>query len=227
MTKKEQVVQLLSSVPYFRAVDAATLSAIAEVATLRQFPAGQTIIHEGEESAGLFIVQEGYLKSVKISVSGREQVVRVVGSGEVFNAIGVLASETNPGTVIALEDSTVWSIERQALLRLMDEHPKLGGVIIQSLAVRIQQLMQQVEDLSLRTVEERLARLLIEEAVEGIVLRRKWDTQAEMAARLGTVTDVLNRSLRRLADAGIVDVERDQIRILEMEPLKALAAIEN
>ena len=61
----------------------------------------------------------------------------------------------------------------------------------------------------------------------GSFLRRKWDTQAEMAARLGTVTDVLNRSLRRLADAGIVDVERDQIRILEMEPLKTLAAIEN
>jgi CRP/FNR family transcriptional regulator len=126
-----------------------------------------------------------------------------------------------------LEDATVWSIERQTLLRLMDDHPTLAGAIIQSLAIRIQQLMQQVEDLSLRSVEERLARLLIEEAVEGIVLRRKWDTQAEMAARLGTVTDVLNRSLRRLADAEILEVERDQIRLLDIEQLKALAAIEN
>lgn len=86
---------------------------------LRKYPAGQTIIHEGESSGGLYIVQKGFLKSVKISDSGREQVVRVVGPGEVFNAIGVLASETNPGTVIALENSTVWSIERQALLRLI------------------------------------------------------------------------------------------------------------
>lgn len=100
-------------------------------------------------------------------------------------------------------------------------------MIIQSLAMRIQQLMQQVEDLSLRSVEERLARLLIEEAVDGIVMRRKWDTQAAMAARLGTVTDVLNRSLRRLADDGIVEVERDKICILDFEKLKAFAAIEN
>jgi CRP/FNR family transcriptional regulator len=227
MPKETKAIDYLKSIPYLRGVDASTLTAIAKAAAERQYPAGQTIIQEGDESAGLFIVQKGFLKSVKISVSGREQVVRVVGPGEVFNAIGVLASETNPGTVIALEDATVWSIERQTLLRLMDDHPTLAGAIIQSLAIRIQQLMQQVEDLSLRSVEERLARLLIEEAVEGIVLRRKWDTQAEMAARLGTVTDVLNRSLRRLADAEILEVERDQIRLLDIEQLKALAAIEN
>ncbi len=227
MTKQEKVLELLLSVPYLGGVDAATLTAIGEAAVLRHYAAGQTIFVEGEASAGLFIVQDGYLKSVKVSMSGREQVVRVVGPGDVFNAIGVLASETNPGTVIALEDSTVWTIERKALLRLLNEHPALGGMIISSLAMRIQQLMQQVEDLSLRSVEERLARLLIEEAVDGIVMRRKWDTQAAMAARLGTVTDVLNRSLRRLADDGIVEVERDQICILDFDKLKAPAAIEN
>ncbi len=227
MTKQQKVLELLLSVPYLGGVDAATLTAIGEAAVLRKYDAGQTIFIEGEASAGLFIVQDGYLKSVKVSMSGREQVVRVVGPGDVFNAIGVLASETNPGTVIALEDSTVWTIERTALLRLLDEHPALGGMIIQSLAMRVQQLMQQVEDFSLRSVEERLARLLIEEAVEGTVMRRKWDTQAAMAARLGTVTDVLNRSLRRLTDDGIVEVERDQICILDFDKLKALAAIEN
>ena len=227
MTKQQKVLELLLSVPYLGGVDAATLTAIGEAAVLRKYDAGQTIFIEGEASAGLFIVQDGYLKSVKVSMSGREQVVRVVGPGDVFNAIGVLASETNPGTVIALEDSTVWTIERTALLRLLDEHPALGGMIIQSLAMRVQQLMHQVEDFSLRSVEERLARLLIEEAVEGTVMRRKWDTQAAMAARLGTVTDVLNRSLRRLTDDGIVEVERDQICILDIDKLKALAAIEN
>jgi CRP-like cAMP-binding protein len=222
MMDSTQVIQLLSSVHYFRAVDVPTLSAIAHAATRRTYVAGQTVIQEGEESAGLFIVEEGYLKSVKLSVSGREQVVRVVGPGEVFNAIGVLASETNPGTVIALEDSTVWSVERRALLQLLDEHPNLAGVIIQSLAMRIQQLMQQVEDLSLRSVDERLARLLIEEAEDGIVMRRKWDTQAEMASRLGTVTDVLNRSLRRFTEAGLIEVDRDRIRILNMQELRAI-----
>lgn len=227
MTQESRLIDLLTSIPYLAEADATTMAAIADAAKLRHYPAGQTIIHEGESSSGLFIVQSGYLKSVKHSISGREQVVRVVGPGEVFNAIGVLASDTNPGTVIALEDAAVWNIDRRALLSLMDDHPQLAGMIIQTLAARIQQLMQQVEDLSLRSVEERLARLLIGEALDGIVARRKWDTQAALAARIGTVTDVLNRSLRRLADAEIVEVERDHIRILDPERLKELAAIES
>ena len=207
-------------------MDAQTLEAIARAAVRRKYEAGQTVFFEGQPSAGLFVVQKGYLKSVKISTGGREQVIRVVGPGDVFNAIGVLASSTNPGTVIALEPATLWIIERESLLHILDEHPALAGMIIQTLAARVQRLMKQVEDLSLRSVEERLARLLMEESSQGVVPRRKWDTQAEMAARLGTVTDVLNRSLRRMEDKGLIEVERDQIRILDQDSVTKLANLE-
>jgi CRP/FNR family transcriptional regulator len=224
--KRNQAIDSLASVPYFSGVDNKTLEAIAAVAIRRKYKAGQTVFLEGQPSTGLFVVEEGNLKSVKISTGGREQVIRVVGSGDVFNAIGVLASATNPGTVIALESATVWIIERESLLRLLNKHPALAGMIIQALAARIQRLMKQVEDLSLRSVEGRLARLLIEEASQDVVLRRKWDTQAEMAARLGTVTDVLNRTLRRMGDEGLIEVERDQIRILDKNSLAKLADLE-
>ena len=224
--KHEEAIDSLASIPYFSGVDAQTLEAIARAAVRRKYEAGQTVFFEGQPSAGLFVVQKGYLKSVKISTGGREQVIRVVGPGDVFNAIGVLASSTNPGTVIALEPATLWIIERESLLHILDEHPALAGMIIQTLAARVQRLMKQVEDLSLRSVEERLARLLMEESSQGVVPRRKWDTQAEMAARLGTVTDVLNRSLRRMEDKGLIEVERDQIRILDQDSLAKLANLE-
>lgn len=79
------------------------------------------------------------------------------------------------------------------------------------------------EDLSLRTVEARLARLLLERADEGTVRRRRWATQAEMAARLGTVLDVLNRALQQLANEGLIEVERHRIRIVDRDGLKAKA----
>lgn len=224
--KHEEAIDSLASIPYFSGVDAQTLEAIARAAVRRKYEAGQTVFFEGQPSAGLFVVQKGYLKSVKISTGGREQVIRVVGPGDVFNAIGVLASSTNPGTVIALEPATLWIIERESLLHILDEHPALAGMIIQTLAARVQRLMKQVEDLSLRSVEERLARLLMEESSQGVVPRRKWDTQAEMAARLGTVTDVLNRSLRRMEDKGLIEVERDQIRILDQDSVTKLANLE-
>jgi len=222
----QEAADLLSSIPYFAHVDAHTVNTIAQSAIRRSYEADQYVLMEGEPSSGLFVVQEGWLKSVKTSPEGREQVLRVVGPGEVFNAIGVLASATNPGTVIALEPATVWILQRDTLLRMLEEHAGLAWMVIQALAERVQRLMSQVEDLSLRTVEVRLARLLLEEATGETIVRRRWDTQAEMAARLGTVLDVLNRALSRLAADGVIKVERHQILILDQEQLASIADLD-
>ena len=86
-------------------------------------------------------------------------------------------------------------------------------------------LIRMVEDLSLRTVEARLARFLLEQAEGEAVRRRRWATQAEMAARLGTVPDVVNRALRKLSEAGLIHVERHQIQILDQDGLKRTAQV--
>jgi len=220
---QQQATDLISSISYFSEVDQATLEAIAEFAVYRTYDADQTIFLEGEPSAGLFIVQRGAVTSVKLSPEGREQVMRVVGPGEVFNAIGVLARSTNPGSVVALEATALWILPRVDLLRILDEHPSLASMVIQALAERNQHLMKQVEDLSLRTVEARLAGMLLAQASENTIQRASWDTQAEMAARLGTVPDVLNRALRRFSEDGLIEVERQLIKILDRERLAARA----
>lgn len=218
-------VELLTSIPYFAHVGAPTLEAIGQALIRRSVERDQIVLMEGEVSTGLFVVEQGWLKSVKTSAEGREQVIRVVGPGEVFNAIGVLTRETNPGTVMALEPATVWILPRQDLLRLLQEDSTLAWTIIRALADRIQALMKQVEDLSLHNVEARLARFLIENAEEGNLKRRQWETQSELAARLGTVPDVLNRALRRLTDVGLIRVNRRQILILDRDGLVEAARL--
>jgi CRP/FNR family transcriptional regulator len=135
----------------------------------------------------------------------------------------VLVDAPNPATVIALEPATVWNIPRATLLQLLDDHPSLARVVIQNLAERILHLIGLIEDLSLRTVEARLARFLLDQATADVIRRRRWTTQAELAARLGTVPDVLNRVLRSFVEAGLIQVERQQIRILDREALQARA----
>ena len=76
---------------------------------------------------------------------------------------------------------------------------------------------------TIAAVEARLARLLLEQAEGESVQRRRWATQAEMASRLGTVPDVVNRALRKLSDGGLIHVERHQIQILDKEGLKTVA----
>ena len=214
---------ILKAVSYFAKLDDAALASVERAAIRRDYDAEQVILIEGEPCAGLYIVESGWLKAVRIGLDGREQVLQTLKPGETFNAISVFTDAPNQATVAALEPSVVWMVRREVLLKLMEEHPSLARQVIQELAGKVQHLIRMVEDLSLRSVEARLARLLLEQAEGESVQRRRWATQAEMASRLGTVPDVVNRALRKLSDGGLIHVERHQIQILDKEGLKTVA----
>jgi CRP/FNR family cyclic AMP-dependent transcriptional regulator len=222
----QEITGLLEATPYFGGLDAAALHKLARPAVRQEFGAGQIIFSEGEPCAGLLVVQEGWLKTVKISPSGREQVICVAGPGELCNEIAVFGSVPNPATAIALEPAIVWSIPRDSVLRLLEEVPAVARMVSRGLARRVLHMLTMVEDLSLRTVEARLARLLLERASDGTLHRHRWATQEAMAARLGTVPDVLNRELKKLADRGLIRVARQQIEILDSVGLEARASAE-
>lgn len=215
--------ETLKAVSYFSGLDASALAQVARAAIRRVYGPEQVVFIEGEPCSGLYIVERGWLKAVKIGLDGREQTLQTLGSGDVFNAISVFTDAPNQATVEALEETTLWLVPRNAMLRLLDENPSLAQLVIQDLAGRVQHLISLVEDLSLRSVEARLARLLLEHSEGEGVQRRRWATQSEMASRLGTVPDVLNRALRKLAEQGMIRVARHQIQILDKEGLKTAA----
>lgn len=222
----QNILPLLSTIPYFQGIAPGTLQDIAQAALLWKYDTGQLVLLEGEETAGLYLVQEGWVKVSKIALDGREQILQLLGNGEVFNAVSVFTGQTNAATVTALEPSSVWLIRREAMLRMLDTHPEFARRVIQDLAGRVLHLISLVEDLSLRTVEARLARLLLENAVEGRVPRQRWATQNEIAARLGTVTDVISRTLRRLSERGLIQIDRQEIRVLDRAGLELAAQVE-
>ena len=214
-TPSSEVLAALAAAECFAGLEPGVLAALAAAFAPRDYDAGAVVFLEGEPGAGLYVVQSGRLKGVKTSPAGREQVLRFLAAGDVFNEVAVLAGKPNQVTIIALEPSRLWVIHRDVLLRLMDEHPVLSRVLTLNLAQRVLHLLGIVEDLSLRSVEGRLARLLLQQASAG----GPWLSRTEMAARLGTVPDVLNRALRTLADEGLVEIDRRQIRILNRQGL--------
>ena len=119
----------------------------------------------------------------------------------------------------------MWAVGHDSLLRLMRERPAIPQLIIRNLANRVIHLMSLVEDLSLRSVVARLARLLLDHSTGDVLSRRPWATQSEMAARLGTVPDVLNRALRSLAEDGLVQMDHRQLKILDREGMKVRAEL--
>ena len=223
---KPETIEILSAISYFQGLDTQTLATIVGAASARTYEADQLVILEGEPAAGLFIVQYGWLKVSKIAVDGREQILQFLGSGEAFNAVSVFTGAPNQASVTAMEPTRLWMISREAMLNLLDSNPEIAHLVIQDLAGRVSHLIALVEDLSLRTVEARLARLLLEQSKGNLVKRQKWATQSEIASRLGTVPDVVSRTLRKLADRGLIQINRQEIRILSRTELETIAMVE-
>ena len=119
---------ILKAVSYFSELDDAALDSVEQAAIRRAYDPEQVILIEGEPCSGLYIVESGWLKAVKIGLEGREQVLQTLGPGDVFNAISVFTDAPNQATVAALEASVIWLVRRDALLRLLDEHPALARV---------------------------------------------------------------------------------------------------
>jgi len=221
------VLDLLRRVPYFAGLSDEVLAALARAAGTRRYGRGQIIFLEGDPCAGLFIVGSGEVKVFKLSAQGREQILQQLGPGGTFNEVAVLDGGPNPASVAATADAELYYIARAEIRRLARSYPDLAWALIESMARRTRHLVGMVEDLALRSVKARLARLLLAEAARasdrGEIDRSRMVSQAEMAARLGTVREMVGRALRDLADDGLIEFDRHRIVVANRDGL-ALAA---
>jgi CRP-like cAMP-binding protein len=219
--------ELLRRAPYFAGLGDDVLAALAAVTIQRQIARGQLIFMEGEPCAGLYIVAAGEVKVFKLSPQGREQVIRQLGPGSTFNEVPVLDGGPNPASTAAVTDATVCVISRADIKRLAQAYPTLAWALVETTARHARHLVMMVEDLSLRSVKARLARLLLAEAQRSTATdeidRSQMITQAEMAARLGTVREMIGRVLSDLADDGLIVFDRHRIMIKDREALTAVA----
>ena len=224
--KTELLLKRLQTFEFLRGLDEGSLRRLADSATWKIFPPNAVVFWEGDTESNLYFLQYGSLKVLKSSPEGREQVLRFIDAGEIFNEIGVLAKRSNPATAVALEESGIWLLPRHALDKIVTEHPQVALQIIENMADKIIELVMLAADLSLKTVEARFAKLLLDSAEGDAIERRRWTNQTELASRLGTVPDVLSRVIRELTKAGLIEMDKQSIRILDRAALSARAMIQ-
>jgi CRP/FNR family transcriptional regulator len=215
--------QRLKESPFFAPLSQKSLAFLSNQAKRTHYPTGATIFWQGEPSQGLYWLQSGNLKAVKYATSGREQTLHLIKPGQTFNEVGAFTTLPNPASVVALEPVQVWYIPGDAIRQLLRQDPVFAQSVIDVLSERLRQSAALVEDLSLRPVISRLSRLILDEAEGDALLRPSWYTQNELAARLGTVADVIQRSLRKLEANNLIEVGRYQILIINREKLQKLA----
>jgi CRP-like cAMP-binding protein len=215
----DRVKALLAHTRHFGELPEEIQQAVATHATHRHFDAGKVIYVEGEPAQFIYILESGWVKATRMSREGREQAMMFLRPVEVFGDIAVFTGTAYPGTVVALDDVSVWVIPAKAILELISLHPVLAMAVIRHLGGRVLYYLSLVEDLSLRSVEARLANTLLQNAVMEdshlVVPRQSWTTFDEMAIRLGTVRDVLSRALKTLEAENLLKVEKQAIILLD------------
>lgn len=183
----------------------------------RAYAPDEIIFLEGEPCSGLFCVESGHVKIYTVSPEGREQILHISGPCGTFNDVAVFDGGPNPASAQAMDAVELHVIGRPAMLSLFERHPKLAQAVVAMLAARARKLVGMVEDLSLRSVTARLAKLLLDQARLGdsaIPLTRQ-----QMAARLGTVRELVSRALRDLESEGLVRREGRSIVIVDRAAL--------
>src|SRR5262249_7453524 len=216
---------VLKRIPYFASLATDELETLATRAGERHYRTGDVIFRKGDRPEGLFIVLSGRVRTVTRSPEGREQVLKVFGAGRTFADITVFDDQPSPADAVAVADSAVALLPRADMVDLVRRHPDVGLAVIRLFASRLRAYKVMVEDFSLRSVVARVARLLRDRArgraalVEeppSVSLRY---TQDEIAMMVGSVREVVQRALKTLERAEVIQMTRAQIRIVDVDAL--------
>jgi len=175
----------------------------------REFAAGQLIALAREPCQLVYTVEKGVVRAFHSSLEGREYVLSYLGPGETFGLGSVIDGELLPFNVDALTDVSLYTIPCQRFRSLLYKHSSIALRVMEQLADDVRHLQSMVENLALYTVRTRLARFLLSRG-GGDRPSRRW-TQEEIANHIGTVRDVVGRTLRAFSREGLIRRERGRL----------------
>jgi CRP-like cAMP-binding protein len=207
----------------------AELQALAERAVERHLARGEVLFVAGDEAAGLFVITEGSLRAYREGLDGREQVIHVERAGATIAELPVFDDRPYPSTVAAEEETLVLFIDKRDVKRLCLEHPNIALAALKLLAGRLRRCAELVEALSLREVDQRLAQWLLSAArVRGTYVGESLQltlhlTNQQIAARIGSVREVVSRAFTRLQNNGLIVVDGRVVQIPDKEALELYA----
>jgi CRP/FNR family transcriptional regulator len=221
-------VTALKRTALFKELDDNTLSLIAEHAAPRHYRKNEVLFLAGEEAHGLFVIVSGSVRAFRES-EGREQVIHVERAGATVAEVPVFDDGTYPSTVVAEEDTHTLFLFKQDVRQLSLQHPEIPLAAVKVLASRLRRCAELVEALSLKEVGQRVARFLVAEArrhgqpaTNGICLTLT-QTNQQIAARVGSVREVISRTLSRLQHDGLIVLQDRKLTIPDLEALSSFA----
>jgi CRP-like cAMP-binding protein len=215
----------LSSIPLFNGLNHEQLNQLGRIAHEKKIPKNQIIFHEGDHGNGLYLIIEGAVKVFKLSNDGKEHILFLFYSGQIFGEVPIFSGEHYSDNACAIADSRMLYIHRFGFLNLIEKNPGLAMRMLADISNKVSLLTAQIENLTLKEVPARLAAYLL-----FVSQKQGWNTHVDLriskghlASMLGSLPETLSRAFAKLAAQGLIRVEGSRIILLDAERLRILS----
>jgi len=220
-----QAVVNLRRVDYLAGLPLAEAEELASVSELRRYADGVAVFNQGEMIPGIFVVVQGSLKVFRTDGRGKVQVLDMLQPGTCVGEVQVFDGGPIASGAEAHGETECWLIPGPALKRMVHRNPAVAEVIIRHFAGKVRHLIQLVETLSLHSVPERVAQLILDYQSRNPsrTLVEFQETQEDLAQCIGASREAFSRALRLLADLGLIQSTFPVVRILDVQKLQRYA----
>ena len=216
---------ILNTMSLFSGLPENSLEKVEKIAVSIVYEKEREIFTAGTKAEGFYGVADGKVKIYRSSFSGKEQIIHILGPGEIFGEVPVFQGASFPASAMAMEKSELLYFPRKNFERIIKEDPELAMGMMGILSGRLRQLVNQVASLSLKEVPARLAGylLLLQSTQDNNEITLELP-KGQIASYLGTIQETLSRTFKKMAEAGIISTKGKTVAILDKERLDQLAS---
>jgi CRP/FNR family cyclic AMP-dependent transcriptional regulator len=215
---------LIRQVPLFSTLTDDEFSRLAHIFVSRTYSKNQIIFLEEETGNYMYLVLSGKVKVSKAGAGGKETILAIHRTGDFFGEMSLLDGKTAPATVSAMEDSKIISVSGVDFHKYLLHNEKVMLQIINVLCARLRQVWQ-TQSLSSSTADARIRMGIYQLAkrhgirdAHGTIIDLKI-THQELAEMVGTSRETVTRTLARLREEGIIEIEQRRMTLLDAEAL--------
>lgn len=206
-------------VPIFQHLSKDEVLEIASITNQRDYKKGETLYRVGEKRGELFVLHKGSVKIIRLTYDGKEQIVRIVRSGQFLGEINLFSHSEQTDSAVALEDTEVCLIEWQALKKLMEKIPSIAFKVMEQLSLLLEETQKKLEETTFHSVEQRLATYLLDLSKKSDIINLEL-SKGDLASLLGTTLETLSRRLSTFVQQEIISLSGQRgITILDRQAL--------
>ncbi|MFW5415528.1 Crp/Fnr family transcriptional regulator [Nocardiopsis sp. CNT-189] len=221
--------EVLRKAPLFEALDEDATAALRASVSEVRLGRGQTLFAEGDEGDRLYVVLSGKVKLTRSAVDGRENLLAVLGPGEMFGELSLFDPRPRTASAIAVTDTVLAGLGHDDLRPFIASQPQVSLQLLKALAARLRRTNDVMSDLVFTDVPGRVAKQLLElaekfgkEGEDGLHVHHDL-TQEELAQLVGASRETVNKALAEFALRGWLRIEAKAVVLLDIERMRRRA----